>query len=121
MYRPEELAFQKRFAFGLLLLNGITTAAPIASLYYCKRAETVAEFDAAADASGEFGLRVFLSPYRSGGIVLEGPNQRAPSFDEGRGLRGLEDAIAFIKRQHGRLVNGMLVPDRVETCTLPLL
>lgn len=34
MYSEEELAFQKRFAFGQLLLNGITTAAPIASLFY---------------------------------------------------------------------------------------
>lgn len=34
MYSAEELAFQKRFAFGQLLLNGITTAAPIASLFY---------------------------------------------------------------------------------------
>ena len=125
MYEPEELAFQKRFAFGLLLLNGITTAAPIASLYYREWAETVAEFDAAADAAGDLGLRVFLSPaYRSGGMVLAGPQQLELSFDEERGLRGLEDAIAFIERQHGRhggLINGMLAPDRVETCTLPLL
>lgn len=34
MYSPEELAFQKRFAFAQLLLNGITTALPIASLFY---------------------------------------------------------------------------------------
>lgn len=34
MYSPEELAFQKRFAFAQLLLNGITSAAPIASLFY---------------------------------------------------------------------------------------
>ncbi len=33
MYSDEELAFQKRFSFGLLLLNGITSAAPVASLY----------------------------------------------------------------------------------------
>lgn len=125
MYEPEELAFQKRFAFGLLLLNGITTAAPIASLYYREWAETVAEFDAAADAAGELGLRVFLSPaYRSGSMVLVGPGQLEPSFDEERGLRGLQNAVSFIERQHGRhggLVNGMLAPDRVETCTLPLL
>ncbi|MEZ0168295.1 amidohydrolase family protein [Microvirga sp. TS319] len=125
MYTPEELAFQKRFAFGLLLLNGITTAAPIASLYYREWAETVAEFDAASDAAGDLGLRVFLSPaYRSGSMVLVEPGQFDSSFDETRGLRGLEDAIAFIERQHGRhggLVNGMLAPDRVETCTLPLL
>ncbi len=125
MYGSEELAFQKRFAFGLLLLNGITTAAPIASLYYREWGETVAEFDAAADAAGDLGLRVFLSPaFRSGGMVLEAPGRITPVFDEERGLDGLADAIAFIERQHGRhggLVNGMLAPDRIETCTLDLL
>ncbi|MBN9244343.1 MAG: amidohydrolase family protein [Mesorhizobium sp.] len=125
MYSPDELAFQKRFAFGLLLLNGITTAAPIASLYYRQWAETVAEFDAAADAAGDLGLRVFLSPaYRSGGMVLEGPGRMEPVFDEERGLGGLADAIAFIERRHGShggLVNGLLAPDRIETCTLTLL
>lgn len=125
MYSPEELAFQKRFAFGLQLLNGVTTAAPIASLYYREWGETVAEFEAAADAAGELGLRVFLSPaYRSGGMVLEAPGQMLPVFDEEKGLRGLDDAIAFIEHQNGRhggLVNGLLAPDRVETCTLNLL
>ncbi|MDX0772146.1 amidohydrolase family protein [Sinorhizobium medicae] len=125
MYSAEELAFQKRFAFGLLLLNGITTAAPIASLYYRQWAETVAEFEAAADAAGDLGLRVFLSPaYRSGGLILEEPGRIAPMFDEARGLQGLEEAVDFIERNHGRhdgLVNGMLAPDRIETCTLPLL
>ncbi|MCF7645446.1 amidohydrolase family protein [Bacillus subtilis] len=125
MYSPEELAFQKKFAFGQLLLNGITSAAPIASLYYREWGESVAEFDAAADAAGALGLRVFLSPaYRSGGMVLEKPGQIVPVFDEERGLRGLEDAIAFVKRQQGRydgLVNGLLAPDRVETCTLKLM
>ncbi len=125
MYSEEELAFQKRFGFGLLLLNGITSAAPIASLYYREWAETVAEFEAAADSAGDLGLRVFLSPaYRSGGMILEEPGRIEPMFDEERGLQGLADAIDFIGRNHGRhggLVNGLLAPDRVETCTLPLL
>ncbi|MFK0166172.1 amidohydrolase family protein [Rhizobium sp. NPDC090279] len=125
MYSPEELAFQKRFAFGQLLLNGITTAAPIASLFYREWGETVAEFDAAADAAGDLGLRVYLSPaYRSGGMVLEAPGKMVPVFDEERGLRGLSDAIAYIERQngaHGDLVRGILAPDRVETSTLALL
>jgi len=125
MYSQEELAFQKRFAFGQLLLNGITTAAPIASLFYREWGETVAEFDAAADAAGDLGLRVYLSPaYRSGGMVLEAPGKIVPVFDEERGLQGLSDAIAYIERQNGRhgdLVRGMLAPDRVETSTLTLL
>src|SRR5699024_3085659 len=72
MYSPEELAFQKRFAFATLLRNGITTALPIASLYYREWAETVAEFDAAADAALDLGLRVWLGPaYRGGGVVVD--------------------------------------------------
>lgn len=125
MYSQEELAFQKRFAFGQLLLNGITTAAPIASLFYREWGETVAEFDAAADAAGELGLRVYLSPaYRSGGMVLEKPGQIVPVFDEERGFQGLKEAVSYIERQNGRhgdLVRGMLAPDRVETSTLSLL
>ncbi|MCZ7482634.1 amidohydrolase family protein [Rhizobium rhizogenes] len=125
MYSEEELAFQKRFAFGQLLLNGITTAAPIASLFYREWGETVAEFEAAADAAGELGLRVYLSPaYRSGGMVLEEPGRMVPVFDEERGFQGLKDAVSFIERQNGRhgdLVRGMLAPDRVETSTLALL
>jgi len=125
MYSEEELAFQKRFAFGQLLLNGITTAAPIASLFYREWGETVAEFDAAAEAAGDLGLRVYLSPaYRSGGMVLEVPGKMVPVFDEERGFQGLKDAIAYIERQNGRhgdLVRGMLAPDRVETSTLGLI
>ncbi|WGM60748.1 MULTISPECIES: amidohydrolase family protein [Agrobacterium] len=125
MYSPQELAFQKRFAFGQLLLNGITTAAPIASLFYREWGETVAEFEAAADAAGELGLRVYLSPaFRSGGMVLEEPGRMVPVFDEARGFQGLKDAIAFIEKQsgrHGDLVRGMLAPDRVETSTLALI
>lgn len=125
MYDHDELAFQKRFAFGQLLLNGITTAAPIASLFYREWGETVAEFDAAADAAGEMGLRVYLSPaYRSGGMVLHAPGDMRPSFDEARGLAGLADAVAYIRRQAGRhegLIQGLLAPDRVETSTAGLL
>ena len=125
MYDPDELAFQKRYAFAQLLMNGITTAAPIASLFYREWGETVAEFTAAADAAIEMGLRVYLSPgFRSGGMVVDGPGQLAPVFDEARGLAGLTDAIDFIRAQDGRgdgLVRGMLAPDRVETCTEGLL
>ncbi|MGB3874939.1 MAG: amidohydrolase family protein [Shinella zoogloeoides] len=125
MYTPEQLVFQKRFAFAQLLLSGVTSALPIASLFYREWAETVAEFEGAADAAGDLGLRVWLGPaYRSGGMVCEAPGVLEPVFDEARGLKGLEDAIAFAGRITGRhegLVQGMLAPDRVETSTLALL
>lgn len=125
MYSPEELAFQKRFAFSQLLLNGITTALPIASLFYRRWAETVAEFEAAAEAAGDLGLRVYLGPaYRSGGMVCEAPGVLEPVFDEARGLKGLDEALAFAAKIAGRhegLIQPMLAPDRVETSTLTLL
>lgn len=125
MYGPDELAFQKRFAFAQLLLNGITTAAPIASLFYREWAETTAEFTAAADAAGDLGLRAYLAPaFRAGGMVCEAPGQLDAVFDEKRGLQGLAEAVGFIGAQDGRhegLIRGMLAPDRVETCTEALL
>jgi cytosine/adenosine deaminase-related metal-dependent hydrolase len=125
MYSTDELVFQKRFAFSQLLRNGITTALPIASLFYREWGETVEEFEAAADLAGEMGLRVWLGPaFRSGGMVCTAPGVISPVFDEERGMRGLEDAICFAGRVAGRhdgLVQTMLSPDRVETCTLNLL
>jgi cytosine/adenosine deaminase-related metal-dependent hydrolase len=125
MYLPEELAFQKRYAFAQLLLNGITTALPIASLFYREWGETIAEFSAAATAAGELGLRVYLGPaYRSGGLVVEDDERIVPEFNAARGLRGLAEAIAFCHAYEGTqqgLVRTMLAPDRIETCTPELL
>jgi cytosine/adenosine deaminase-related metal-dependent hydrolase len=125
MYSPEELAFQKRYAFAQLLLNGITTALPVASLFYREWGETTAEFSAAADAAEALGLRVYLGPaYRSGGLVVEHDERIVPEFDEARGLRGLEEAIAFCRSHENTrqgLVRTMLAPDRIETCTPELL
>ena len=122
MYSPEELVAQKRFSFGQLLLNGITSAAPIASLFYREWGETVAEFTAAAEAADEMGLRVWLGPaYRSGGMVVDDQGAMRAVLNEERGLQGLRDAIRFARNVEGDLVSPMLAPDRVETCTEALL
>ncbi|MEI4472874.1 chlorohydrolase family protein [Frigidibacter sp. MR17.24] len=125
MYTPDELAFQKRFAFAQLLLNGITSALPIASLFYRAWGETVPEFEAAAAAAAEMGLRVWLGPaYRSGGVRLDASGAMQPVFDAPRGIRGFEAAAGFAARidgSAGGLISGMFAPDRVETCTEALL
>ncbi len=125
MYTPDELAFQKRYAFTRLIRNGITTALPIASLFYRAWGETAEEFDAAADAAADLGLRVYLGPaYRSGNLVVNAERQIGFHYDEARGFQGLADAEAFITRHentHGGLIRTMLAPDRIETCTPDLL
>ncbi len=125
MYSVEELAFQKRFAFEQLVRNGITTALPIASLFYRAWGETREEFDDAAQAAADLGLRVYLGPaYRTGGQVVEADGRIEALFDEPRGLEGLSAAVAFCERHegsHGGLVRTLLAPDRIETCTPALL
>lgn len=125
MYTPEELAFQKRFAFAQLIKNGITTAAPIASLFYRAWGETVDEFEAAALAAQDLGLRVYLGPaYRTGNQVVESDQTIVADYDEARGLAELEAAVEFARRMDAHtspLLRGLLAPDRVETCTAELL
>jgi cytosine/adenosine deaminase-related metal-dependent hydrolase len=125
MYAPDELAFQKRYAFAHLLRNGITTALPIASLFYRAWGETWDEFAAAADIAEALNLRAYLGPaYRTGNQVVEADGRIATHLDEERGLRNLAEAIRFCETFEGRaggLVRTMLAPDRVETCTPELL
>lgn len=125
MYSPEELVFQKRHAFARLIRNGITTALPIASLYYRQWGETYDEFAGAAKAAEELGLRVYLGPaYRTGNPYVVAPDHFELHFDEERGLKGLAEAIGFCQKFEGKaqgLVRTMLAPDRIETCTQRLL
>lgn len=125
MYTPEELQFQKRYAFSRLIRNGITTALPIASLFYREWGESWDEFSAAADAAKELGLRVYLGPaYRTGNTFVRQNGALDLYFDEERGLRGLAEAERFCRTfegQSGGLIRTMLSPDRIETCTPELL
>ena len=125
MYSPEELAFQKRHAFAQLIRNGITTALPIASLFYRAWGETVAEFEAAAEAAEDLGIRAYLGPaYRTGGQVTDTAGNIRAVYDEARGMQGLEDAADFARRVDGIAggrIRAMFAPDRIETCTEGLL
>ena len=125
MYTPDELAFQKRYAFALLLRHGITTALPIASLFYRAWGEIPEEFDSATESAADLGIRAYLGPaYRTGNTYIHDDGRIDCHYDEPRGLAELDAAIAFAHRHektHGGLIRAMLAPDRVETCTPELL
>lgn len=125
MYSREELAFQKKHAFATLIRNGITTALPIASLFYREWGETPEEFADAAEAAAALGLRAYLGPaYRTGNQVVEVDGRITTHYDEARGLKELDAAIAFCERFEGAaggLIHTMLAPDRIETSTAELL
>ena len=125
MYSAEDLRWQKRYAFTRLIRNGITTALPIASLFYREWGETWDEFESAAEAARDLGLRVYLGPaYRSGNTYVTRASEIDFHFDEDRGLEGLAEAIRFCETFEGQsegLIRTMLAPDRIETCTETLL
>jgi cytosine/adenosine deaminase-related metal-dependent hydrolase len=125
MYTREELAFQKKHAFAALIRNGITTALPIASLFYRAWGETVQEFEDAAEAAAALGIRAYLGPaYRTGNQLVEEDGRIVTHYDEARGLAELDGAIDFARRHEGAaggLIRGMFAPDRIETSTAELL
>ena len=125
MYSREELAFQKKHAFATLIRNGITTALPIASLFYRSWGETAEEFEDAAEAAASLGLRAYLGPaYRTGNQLVEADGTIATHYDEERGLAELDAAIDFAERHEdaaGGLIRAMFAPDRIETSTAELL
>lgn len=125
MYDRDQLRFQKRYAFAQLIRNGITTALPIASLFYRAWGETVEEFTDAAEEAAELGMRVYLGPaYRTGNQVVDADGTVGTYYEEERGLAELAEAIRFCERMEGSaggLVRTMLAPDRIETCTPELV
>lgn len=118
---PEEEEFKSLFAYTHLILNGITTAMPITSVYYKKWAETYEEIEAAAHNAGRLGLRIYLGPsYQSGLNVMQPDGTLTVRFNEEEGEKGLERAVEFVKKYDGAyngLIRGALEPERIESQT----
>ena len=122
---PEEELFKRRYALVQLILNGITTAMPIAAETYRAWAETYEEFAGTAAIAAELGLRMYLGPsYRAGVNVTRADGTPEVRWDEARGEAGLDGAIRFVRDfdgAHGGLVRGALLPARLETNTRAIL
>ncbi|WP_296737570.1 amidohydrolase family protein [Mesorhizobium sp.] len=125
MYSAEEQAFKMKYAFVQLIRNGITTALPITSMFYREWAETYDEFARSADSAAEIGIRAYLGPcYMTGVSVIRQDGSFDTFWDEERGLKGLDTAMAYVRAfdgAHEGLVRGMLAPDRIENCTPELI
>ncbi|SFC98469.1 amidohydrolase family protein [Bacillus sp. UNCCL81] len=121
----EEEAFKSLYAYSQLILNGITTAMPITSVFYKNWAETFEELEAAANHAGKLGLRIYLGPsYQAGIRVVEPDGNIKIHWDEKAGEEGLERAVKFVETFDGAfdgLVRGMLAPERIESQTEEIL
>ncbi len=121
----EEEAFKSLYAYTQLILNGITTAMPITSVFYKRWAETYEELEAAANHASRLGLRIYLGPsYQAGIRVVSDSGDISVVYDEDAGLAGLERAVKFVQTFDGAsddLIKGMLAPERIETQTSRVL
>ncbi|MGO0058867.1 amidohydrolase family protein [Brevibacillus fluminis] len=118
---PEEEAFKSQFAYTQLILNGVTTAMPITSVFYKRWAETYEELEAAVHHAGKLGLRMYMGPsYQSGMRVVKPNGEIEVLWNEEEGRAGLRRAVEFVKKFDGAydgLIRGMLAPERIETQT----
>jgi cytosine/adenosine deaminase-related metal-dependent hydrolase len=125
LFSREDQAFNRRYAFVQLLLNGITTAMPIAGEYQKEWAETIDECIDMADIAADLGIRVYLGPsYRSGITVTRADGTSDVMWNHEKGSTGLDDAAEFIRKfdgAHNGLVKGYFAPCRIQTCTPDLL
>ncbi|MED4781827.1 amidohydrolase family protein [Brevibacillus choshinensis] len=118
---PDEEAFKSLYAYSQLILNGVTTAMPITSVFYKRWAETYEELAAATEHAGRLGLRMYMGPsYQSGMRVVKANGEMEVLWNEEEGRAGLERAVQFVKDFDGAyngLIRGMLAPERIETQT----
>lgn len=125
VFTVQERASIRQLAFQQLLLNGITTAMPIASEVYTAWAESYDDLAVAAEAAAGLGLRVYLGPsYRASVPVVDARGRPFAFEDVLLGERGLDEAIRFAQDfdgAFGGLVRTALLPSRIENQTTELL
>lgn len=125
LFSPDDERFQRRYALIQLLLNGITTAMPIAAETYRAWCETYEQLADVAQIAGDLGLRMYLGPaYRSGVNVVRSDGSRDVLWEHPRGEEGLQQAVRFARDFDGAFegrIRGALLPCRIETVTLDLL
>ncbi|WP_037366937.1 chlorohydrolase family protein [Amycolatopsis orientalis] len=125
VFTPGERATIRELAFQQLLLNGITTAMPIASEIYTSWAENYDDLAAAAASAARLGLRVYLGPsFRASVPIVDARGEPGVFEDLALGEHGLAEAVRFAQDFDGAsdgLVRAALLPSRVENQTTGLL
>ncbi|MFJ5956641.1 chlorohydrolase family protein [Paenarthrobacter sp. NPDC092416] len=125
VFTAEERQLIREYALQQLVLNGVTTAMPIAAEAHSSWAESFDDFAAVTEIAERLGLRMYLGPsYRAGVNVVAHDGTRKIHWDHDKGSAGLKDAVRFLEYLNSRkspLLRGCLLPARIETLTPELL
>ncbi|MBI5879245.1 MAG: amidohydrolase family protein [Chloroflexi bacterium] len=104
------------FSFAELLQTGTTTVVEMGpkDLY-----------DYTADTAARYGVRVYVGMgYRSGRWYSDDGKAVKYEWNEAQGIRDMDDGVAWLEKNHGTrggLVNALLAPRQVDTCSAALL
>lgn len=113
----EAVAAIRRFMLLHAMKQGATTIIDVGGVR--------GDWDAYAKLVDEMGVRLYFSlPFRDRNTFTDEQGRLYYESDEQAGRRGLEEAIAFIKRYDGAAngrLHGMVCPSQVETCSESLL
>jgi len=117
MTRAERLDLEAEYTVAELLRNGITTFVEFGGRLEVQRA-LMAQV-------ARLGIRGYLAgSVESGNWAFDADGSLYFDWDIPRGLRELDEAIAFIEEidgAHEGRVRGILVPNKVETCSPEVL
>lgn len=107
---------KQRLSIAQLIMNGITTAMPIAGDLFRGWAETYDEFEDFAGAAAELGLRMYLGPsYRT-----FARHRRFAEPDFARGEKSIQDAFRFAEvfdNAYDGLIRAFLSPCQISYLT----
>ncbi len=113
-FSQEDFRVRQRYSIVQLIMNGITTAMPIAGELFRGWCQTYDEFEEMARNAADLGLRMYLGPsYRAAAW-------RGTFWDMERGEQSLQDAFRFHTKHdgsHGGLIRGFLNPCQVVFLT----
>ena len=115
-FEPEFWQVKQRLSVAQLIMNGITTAMPIAGDFFRGWAETYAEFEDFAGIAAEYGLRMYLGPsYRT---FARHRRFGEPDFE--RGEKSLQDAFRYVEKfdnAYRGLIRAFLSPCQISYLT----
>lgn len=107
---------KQRLSIAQLIMNGITTAMPIAGDFFRGWAETYEEFDDFAAIAAELGLRMYLGPsYRT---HARHRRYNEPDFEQGE--KSIQDAFRYAEKfdqSYDGLIRAFLSPCQISYLT----
>jgi cytosine/adenosine deaminase-related metal-dependent hydrolase len=117
MRREDRLALEAEYTVAELLRNGITTFVEFGGRLDVQRA--------LLPQVARLGIRGYLAgSIESGNWAFDANGSLFFDWDVPRGLRELDEAVAFIEEidgSHAGRIKGILVPNKVETCSEEVL